>query len=71
MLAPHAELRTSTYVVFFGPRRRRLVVDANIQHVHPSVVLAIVTTYIGTSSTGLDHDRDTVKFGVSWVKHVA
>ena len=53
VVAPDAELGTLPDVLLLGYRRRRGIVDSDVEHVHAAFVLAVVPSDIGQRPVGL------------------
>jgi hypothetical protein len=69
VVAPDAEFCTLADILFLGPAHRRIV-HPNIQHVHPTLILAVITAHIRQGAVRLDHDGNPVQFRMTRVKDV-
>ena len=71
VVGPDPELGAFPDVLVPGSATRGGIMDPDVEHEHPPLVLAVVAAHIGQRARGLDHNRDPVQLGVSRVKNVA
>ena len=71
VVGPDPELGAVPDVLVPRPATCGGIMDPDVEHEHPPLVLTVVAAHIRQRSRGLDYDRDPVQFGVSRVKNVA
>jgi hypothetical protein len=69
MLGPNTVTRAALDVALLGEPGPSIM-DADVEEMHASIVLAIVPADIGESSISFDHHGHSVELRMAWMKHM-